>query len=154
MKKLFILFCLFVSTALYSQEEYWLVDQDLMPYLKEYVKDSENAKYMKKSELISKIDYIFFNDELKSDENGELILGIAQRKQKGVLISSEIKDTPLLVKIVLYHEIGHLLKDSGKHTCSKCYDIMSSTLPDNPGPYVDERFLNLKIEEYFNWLKE
>ena len=109
---------------------------------------------MKKSELISKIDYIFFNDELKPNENGELILGVAKREQKGILISSAIKDSPLLVKIVLYHEIGHILKDSGKHSCGKCYDIMSSTMPDNPGPYTEEKFLNLKIKEYFDWLKE
>lgn len=155
MKKLFIALCLILSTMIYSQqEEYWLVDEGMMPYLKEYIQDSESRGYMKKSELITKINYIFFNDALKPNESGELILGLAQREQKGILISSEIKDTPLLVKLVLYHEIGHLLKDSGYHSCGKCYDIMSATMPDHPQPFKDQRFLNLKIDEYFDWLKE
>lgn len=154
MKKLFILLCLFTGMMTYSQGEYWLVDQELMPYLKEYIQDSEDHGYLSKRELITRVNFILFNDSLVPDENGEVILGLTQRKTKGILLSSTIKDHPLIIKIVLYHELGHLLKDSGEHSCDKCYDIMSAVLPNNSGQFVEDEFLNSKIDIYFDWLKE
>ena len=158
MKHLIFLF-LFVPGLLLSQEFFvepsseFKMDSRIEPYVESFISDAEDRGFFLRSYLIDKIDYALFDNSVGM-QPGDYTLGVVGLDKRGFYLSPAIESDPLVMRITVMHEIGHIIKKSGEHTCSNCYDIMSDSLPLDRSPFTNDVFWNLKVDEYFIWLND
>lgn len=127
------------------------MDNEIVPYVEEFIKDAKDRGFYVKSFLIERIDYMHFSDTLgvrKTDNR----LGQVGEDFRGFYLSPTLKGNPVKLRLTIYHEIGHVIKQSAYHSCGYCYDIMSGIAPIDLKPYLNDTFWALKVDEYFQWL--
>lgn len=152
MKKLLFI-CVFISQFCFSQQKSSLVmSKEIVPIMEEFIKEGQDRGFYLRFFLMERIDSIVFSDFIfkKDDER----LGIFDMKNKMIMLSPNLLDNLLLLKLTIYHEIGHVIKFSGEHSCFNCYDIMSEYAPMDLRPYTSKTFMKYKIDEYFQWLNK
>jgi hypothetical protein len=145
-------FCLGQSIN-YNKSNKLSMGNEVVPYFEEFIEDARKRGFYVTSFLISRIDYIHFHDSLGTSE-GDNRIGIVGDDMRGFFLSPTLKGNPIKLRVTIYHEIGHIIKQSGTHTCDYCYDIMSGTAPRDLSPYLKEEFWSLKVDEYFEWLNK
>lgn len=145
-----ILILLFTYTTGFSQQRYLTMSDELVPIIEEYIKDAEDRGFYIRYFLMRKLDLIDFDDTLGVGDDNRI--GITFPDSKVILLSTKLLKNRLLLKIAVYHELGHLLKNSGYHSCIQCYSIMSAYAPDTILPYYNKEFFKKRIDEYFIWL--
>lgn len=158
MKKLLISILLLLSvTYCFSQVDFdapnkekkvLIMDGDVEPFLEQFVEDAKDRGFYVRSFLIQRIDSIYFHNSLKNTP----VIGTVSEDMKTIYLNPNIRDNSLLLRTTIYHEIGHVIKKSGEHTCNSCYDIMSENAPEDDSKYLDDEFWALKLDEYFKWL--
>ena len=128
------------------------MDTEIDPYVEEFIKDAKDRGFYVRSFLVSRIDYMYFSDSLGVKLNDTRI-GVVGADMRGFFLSPRLKGNPIKLRLTIYHEIGHIIKQNGKHTCeTSCYDIMSAIAPRDLKPYLNDEFWALKVDEYFKWL--
>lgn len=141
------LFVLLVCCSMFSQSKSYLsMSPDVVPIVENFIKDGKERGFYLRHYLISKVDLIIFSDNLGRK------LGVTDKFSKIIYLSPRITEDKILFKLTVYHEIGHLLKFTGEHSCFNCYDIMTEYAPLDLSPYNDETFFKEKIDDYFEWL--
>ena len=119
---------------------------DVVPIVEDFIKDGKERGFYLRFYLMEKIEAIIFSDNLQGR------LGVTDSYEKIIYLSPIITEDPILFKLTVYHEIGHLLKFTGHHSCVQCYDIMSEYAPIDLSLYKNKNFLKEKIDDYFIWL--
>ena len=160
MRKLVLLFCLIVGQLCFSQQINFdkgksslSMDNEIVPYVEEFLEAAQERGFYLRFYLMERIDYILFDDSIGTAE-GDNRIGVVGKDKRGFYLSPLLKGNPVKLRVTVYHEIGHIIKNSGIHTCGYCYDIMSETAPKDLKPYLNNKFWNLKVDEYFKWLNE
>ena len=158
MKKLILIIGLFIGQFCFSQIDFnkknsLSMDNEIVPYFEEFIEAARLRGFYVKSFLIERIDYMHFHDALGTAE-GDNRIGIVGDDKRGFFLSPRLKGNPIKLRVTIYHEIGHIIKQSGFHSCEYCYDIMSATAPKDLSPYLNEKFWALKVDEYFEWLNK
>lgn len=158
MKKLLISIILLLTvTACFCQVDFdapseerkvLIMDSDVEPFLEQFVEDAKDRGFYVRSFLIQRIDSIYFHNGL----TGTPTIGAVSMDMRTIYLNPDIRDNTLLLRTTIYHEIGHVIKKSGEHTCDSCYDIMSQNAPKDDSKYLDNEFWALKLDEYFEWL--
>lgn len=159
-KSIFIIICLIVGQLCLAQQVNFdrkgsklSMDNEIVPYVEEFISEAQERGFYVRFLLMNKIDYIFFHEGLGTSEGDDRI-GVVGKDERGIYISPKIKDNPIKMRLTIYHEIGHILKKSGKHTCKYCYEIMSEYSPPDLKPFMNPKFWKLKLDNYFNWLNK
>lgn len=152
MEKLILLLILLHSFFIQSQEDYLAMSPEIEPIMEEYMKDAKDRGFYVRALVMERLDFIMFDDNL--GVNGDTRLGITSPSNKLILLSKTLLKDKMLLKVAVYHELGHLLKNTGVHPCNKCYHIMSAYAPSLILPYYNEDFMKKRLDEYFKWLNE
>lgn len=152
MKKLIFLFLFITGYNLsFAQEEVYLsMAPQLEPAVEQFVQDAKKRGYYVRTFLMEKVEAILFTDELLYDDR----LGVADLNTKIIWLSPLLTNYPSLLRVTVYHEIGHIIKDSGYHVCAMCTDIMSSTAPADFNIYDNKELLERELDKYFTWLNQ
>lgn len=157
MKKVILFLCLVVSQLAISQEidfnkkkSSLTMDNEVIPIVEEFIEEGQKRGFYLRFFLMEKIDEIFFIKEFGTGEDPRL--GTVGNNYRSIYLSPKLKENPLLLKITVFHEIGHIIKFSGEHTCFNCHDIMSEYAPETLEAYENEKFWQYKLDEYFKWL--
>jgi len=153
MKRYIILFCLFVRQAVFSQnnkETSISMDNDVVPYVEQFILDGKNRGFHLRGFLLNKIDYIYFNPSIMDPE----VIGFVGNDKRGFYLAPRLREDSLKLKMTIYHEIGHIIKNTKHHVCFDCDEIMAEYSPKNINLFRDAYFWNKKVDNYFNWLNE
>lgn len=155
--KLKLLIFLLVFQFSFSQEEqeidfnlprnYIEISEALEPYVEEFILEAQERGFYVRSYLMEKIDYIYLVDNIPNNK-----LGFVGEDKRGFYVSSSIDDSEMKLRLTVFHEIGHILKNTGEHSCFVCYDIMSEHNPNDLSVYEDDLFWEEKLNNYFEWL--
>ena len=127
------------------------MDNEVVPYVEEFLQAAEKRGFYLRFYLMERVDYIVFHDSIGT-QKGDDRLGVVGKNMRGFYLTPRLKGNPIKLRVTIYHEIGHIIKKSGIHTCEYCYDIMSQFAPADLKPYMNDKFWNLKVDEYFTWL--
>lgn len=155
MKRLFLLLALLISTLSFSQVDFnppkqtLSIDDRLVPYVEDYISEGRKRGFYLRSFLIERVDYILVADSMTSSKPGEKIGGVGA-DMRGLYVSSKILSDTIQTKVTIYHELGHIIKQNGKHVCYNCYNIMSEYAPIDLSPYKDEEFWEKILDIYFH----
>ena len=122
------------------------MDKEIEYYVEDFIQEGEKRGFYLRFYLMERIDYMLF------EETGEDIIGLVGEDKRGFYISPSVRETPIKLRLTVYHEIGHILKNSIYHSCDYCYDIMSSMAPLDLNPLTKEVFWQEQLDEYFVWL--
>ena len=74
------------------------------------------------------------------------------KDKRGFYLAPRLSGDSLKLKLTIYHEIGHIIKQSKYHVCYNCDEIMAEYSPKDISVYKDEDFWNKRLNEYFRWL--
>ena len=158
MKKLIFILLLFIGQFCFSQVDFnrkdsLSMDNEIVPYIEEFIEDAKVRGFYVRSFLIQRIDYMYFDNSIGTSE-GDNRLGVVGLDKRGFYLSPRLRGNPIKLRLTIYHEIGHIIKQTGEHTCNSCYDIMSATASPDLKAYTNHKFWNLKLDEYFEWLNK
>ena len=127
------------------------MDNSVIPIVEEFIEEGRKRGFYLRFFLMERIDHIVFLKDF-GGTNEDPRLGIVSGDYRSIYLSPTLKENPLLLKITVFHEIGHIIKFSGEHTCFNCFNIMSEYAPETLEPYRNEKFWQHKLDEYFRWL--
>lgn len=151
MKKLILSFLILcISTYCFSQNKKLLIDNEIEPYIEQFVAEALDRGFYARFYLIENIDHIRFHNGLI----GTSVMGTVSADMRSIYLNPITLSDTLLLRTTIYHEIGHIIKKSGEHTCFNCYDIMSEHAPISNDVYRDDEFWALRLDDYFKWLSE
>ena len=151
MKNLMITICLFMGQFIFGQEcevNRLSMDNEVVPYVEQFIADGLDRGFYLRSFLINKIDYIYFNPTITDPE----VIGFVGEDKRGFYLAPRLRGDSLKLKLTIYHEIGHIIKNSGDHVCYDCNEIMAAYSPKDISVFENEEFWALKLDEYFQWL--
>lgn len=142
---------LLISFTSWSQN-YISLSPEVEPIIEEFIEDAYDRGYFVRSYLYERIDAIVFNEMLSEDIENRI--GIVDESYRIIFLSTKIKDNSILLKLTVYHEIGHLLKgpENIKHPCINCSHIMAEYAPSDLLPYYNKDYMKQRVDEYFDWL--
>ena len=150
MKKLFLfIFLAFFYIVGFSQNSLTM-DSEVVPIVENFIKEGEKRGFYLRFLLMERIDNILFLKDLGTGVDTRL--GTVSADYRSIYLASKLKEDKLLLKITIFHEIGHIIKFNGNHSCFNCYDIMSEYAPQDLRAYESEAFMKHKLDEYFAWL--
>lgn len=153
MKKLLSILILVLSLNAYSQVK---VSESLNVHLEQFIIDASDRGYFLTGIIVNDFENIVVVDDLRGYANNEFLLGVTLLDYKTILIDSSLLADEKLLKLTLYHELGHALTKSDTHSCDTCFSIMSQFSPSDKGmlDYDDEIYWNKTLDDYFEWLNE
>lgn len=158
MRKLLLLLCFLVfSQQNFSQEVDFnrqkaslTMDNTVIPIVEEFTQEGQERGFYLRFYLMERVDNIVFLKDFGTGTDPRL--GTISADYRSIYLSPELQEQPLLLKVTVFHEIGHIIRFSGEHTCFNCYDIMSEYAPETLEPYQNETFWEYKLDDYFDWL--
>lgn len=152
MKTILILLISFYSFSqtTFDRSKTLIMDNEVVPYIEEFIRDGEKRGFDLRSYLINRIDYIYFNDAITN--SGKSIIGMVGLDGRGFYLHSKLKLDPIKLRLTIYHEIGHIFKKSGYHSCVDCYDIMTQIACSDLSVFESGDFWDDKVDAYFIWL--
>ncbi len=59
---------------------------------------------------------------------------------------------PTLLKLIMYHELAHVVKGDNSHSCLDCNDIMSALSSKGFSYYYQKGKMEQEIDKLFEWL--
>lgn len=144
MKKLFYsIFLVMFTTQGFSQEGVW-VETTLADLVKEFVKDAEDRGH-DVVPILSNMKLIGFGESVKYP-----LLGYVTEKRDILLINEACKFDHLMLRTVLYHELGHaVLKLEHCDDCDE-NEIMNSKSPNTFSVYSDPKKWRKYVDNLFN----
>lgn len=151
MKKFIIIICLIIGQFSFSQEckvSKLSMDTEVVPYIEQFIEDGLKRGFYLRSFLIERVDYIYFNPNINDPE----VIGFVGEDKRGFYLAPRLSGDSLKLKLTIYHEIGHIIKQSGSHVCYNCNEIMAEYSPKDISIFKDEEFWNERLDEYFRWL--
>lgn len=154
--KLKLLIFLLLSQFSFSQEidfnlprNYIEISEALEPHVEEFIVEAQKRGFYVRFYLMEKIDYIYLVDNMPKNK-----LGFVGEDKRGFYVSSSIDYSEIKLRLTVFHEIGHILKNTGYHSCFHCHDIMSENIPNDLSKYEDTSFWKEKLDIYFEWLNK
>ena len=153
MKKLITILVLLLSTQMFSQlgEGSLAIDSRLEPYVEEFIEEGLERGFHLRGFLIKKVDFILVVESFSKVHLGEKIGGISPDR-RSLYISSKILKDSVLTRVTLFHELGHIIKNTDLHSCYNCDDIMAEFAPEDLILYRDEEFWDKIVDAYFKFL--
>lgn len=159
MKRLIVVLCFILGNLIYAQQKIdynrpeasLKIQTVLEPYVEEFIQEAENRGYYLRFFLMERVDYIRVHPTLGMAPNDDRI-GVVGIDYRGFYVSLRILDDPMKLRLTVFHELGHLIKQSPDHTCDMCFDIMSGVSHPDKSVYEDPEFWKIKLDDYFNWL--
>lgn len=95
-------------------------------------------------------------DNLVSIEYSDLVypkLGQYTHYNKTIRVSPFLQIDTLVLKLVVFHELGHLIKETSYHSCFNCTDLMSERSGKNYFYYYrKEENYEKELDKLFKWL--
>lgn len=150
MKKLLFILVLALTSCHTLKSD--LIAEPLIPYVEDYydVLDKYDISRRIVSDNVKSIELVNF----ARLPDGNHVAGYFDRVEQIVYIDSSLIEQPVLLKVVLFHELGHSV--GLMHSCEVCPDIMStySDVPNIkhyyaiPSFYLEQErkhFLKLKV---------
>lgn len=123
------------------------------PILQEYIRDAELRGVYISERIINEIDYIMVNIQLGTHP-GDNRLGVVTPNLRGVYISPRILGDYELTRFVVYHELGHILRDNPEHTCNSCDSLMMANIPVNFMHMIRSKYSwNILLNDYFKKIR-
>ena len=151
MKTLIIFLTL--SLQLFAQKQTLRMSNYVEPILKEFILDGQKRGLNLTDEILDKIDLIVFDEGLsRKIKDGKITLGLSIPSKKVILLNHIILRDQTKLRWTIYHEIGHMLSDSGFHSCDHCISIMSANRPRNLMYTYKDKEYEVLLDEFFNWL--
>lgn len=152
MKKLIILSALTILLFNVATAQKTFVSPIFHSLLDEFIEESKKRGIMHLKDSIRKnVKLIIFTTELGYEND---MLAESYIYQGKIHISYQIKDEPKVLRWALYHELGHVLKQTEEHTCHQCKDIMSEYIIKKDSRYNNKRVWKKTLDNYFKWLKD
>lgn len=157
MNKLIITLMLILANISYSQIDFnppkhsLEIDTIIEPIIEEFIHEASKRGFFVRSYLIQRVDLIvFYDNKLSCLEGGNL--GITTKDYRRVYINESLADSPILLKVTVFHELGHALTKSGHHECYSCNNIMSAYFTGDITPYKDPIRWQKLLDEYYHFL--
>ena len=127
-----------------------LVDPRIEPYMLQFVSQAKkrNKEYYFGT-IINKVDSILINPKIQYPS-----LGYFDRVTKTINVPQFALVDTLILRQITFHELGHIMKDSGEHTCKICRDIMSEASPRSFYTYAREDVWEYEVDKLFNWIRD
>ena len=79
-------------------------------------------------------------------------LGLYTHYNKTIRISPYVLIDTTLVRLTIYHELGHVLKLGAPHSCNACSDIMSATQYKSICYYKNKATMKKELDKLFKWI--
>lgn len=115
MKNFILLLCLIVSQLAISQQvdfnkkkTYLTMDNEVIPVIEEFIEEVQKRGFYLRFFLMEKVDNIFFIKDFGMGEDPRL--GSVGADYRSIYLSPKLKNSPILLKVTIFHEIGHIIK--------------------------------------------
>jgi hypothetical protein len=129
------------------------IHTDFEDILEEFVAEAKERGFYVRGYMMKRIDYIYYYNEDESTLDDD-ILGITVDDYRGIYINSKLMEQRFLLKIVIFHEIGHALTRTAEHKCYHCGNIMSENALYDLSYYGKDNNWEKALDIYFEWLNK
>lgn len=151
MKNLLILLLSLITFSSIQCQSNVIMEDELTGLFREFILESQSRDYYIVYDLFQEVDSIMFDETIEYPK-----LGFYNNKTKTITLTPFLQTDKILLKLVLFHELGHALLGEKfyLHSCSNCSHIMSQYMPENFCDYSNPCFWESTLDEFFIYINK